>query len=240
MSATTGLPARATSRRARRAPRSRPSRRRGRRRRRRRRARVERRERVALDQSSPSRQGRRPQRCAARPRTSRVALERHHVPSDDPRAGGEPDRRVAAGAAELEHLAPGLRRDEREQEPPGGRRDLPRAQLGRKLRFALRRVLLLEPAQNTHDLVVEHTGDCRGRIYPARAPRSGQLEPHPAVLDPHAVRAHGDVGGQRLRLARPDIELASRGGGRRRCTSPRRSRPRPAGPSSCEQRSSIA
>ena len=128
-----GLPAPAARARARRAPRSPPSRRRGRRRSSRRP-----RARRAASNASPS--------TRLRPLVEAglgdvappgraplgVALDRQHVPAEDAHAGGEPDRRVAARAAELEHLAPGLRRHEGEQEPPGRRRDLPRAPLGRE------------------------------------------------------------------------------------------------------------
>ena len=69
----------------------------------------------------------------------RVVLEREHAAAEDPRAGGEPDRRVPARAADLEHLARVLRRDEREQEPPGRRRDRPRALLARRPRARARR-----------------------------------------------------------------------------------------------------
>ena len=58
---------------------------------------------------------------------ARILLEREDAPAEVPDSGAEPDRRVAARPADLEHLARGLRRDEREEEPAGRGRDGPRA-----------------------------------------------------------------------------------------------------------------
>ena len=105
--------------------RSRPSRRRGSRRRRRPRSRAgsrTRHPRPALPTRSSLLPPRRSRRRALDLR--RVVLEREDVTAEVPDAGGEPDRRVAARAADLEHLAVGLRRDEREEEAAGGRLDL--------------------------------------------------------------------------------------------------------------------
>src|SRR5205085_379588 len=67
----------------------------------------------------------------------------------------EPDRRVAARAADLEHLAVGLRRDEREEEPAGRGLDRPRAQLARDAFRPLARVLGLEARQHLPHAIVE-------------------------------------------------------------------------------------
>ena len=111
-------PARACRARRRRAARRAPSRRRGRPRRRRRRSgAASRRHRRAelgpvgqaglLDVGAPGLDLR------------RVALQREHPPAQVAHARGEPDRRVAPRAAELEHLTVGLRGHEREQELAG-------------------------------------------------------------------------------------------------------------------------
>src|SRR6185369_1573730 len=62
----------------------------------------------------------------------RIVLEREDAPAEVPDPRREPDRGVAARAAELEHLAVGLRRDAREEEAAGRRLDLARALLGRE------------------------------------------------------------------------------------------------------------
>lgn len=62
-------------------------------------------------------------------------------------AGSEPDGRVAAPGADLEHLAVGLRSDEREEEPSRRRRD---RHAGRP------RLLPFEPLEHAADAVVEH------------------------------------------------------------------------------------
>src|SRR5262245_53235913 len=85
-----------------------------------------------------------------------IALEREHPPSEMPNTRAEPDRRVPARAADLEHLAVPLRRHEREQELSRRARHLPRAQLARDAFLTLPRVLLLQPSENGSDLLVEH------------------------------------------------------------------------------------
>jgi hypothetical protein len=71
-------------------------------------------------------------------------------------ARGEPDRGVAARAAELEHLTVGLRRDEREQEAARRRLDLTRALLGRKATLSLGGILLFEAFEHRAYPVVKH------------------------------------------------------------------------------------
>ena len=103
---------------------------------------------VALDELGPVAEPGlgdvRPPRLALR----RVVLERDDAPAENPRGSGEPDRRVAAGAADLEHLAGVLRRDEREQEPASRRRDRARAHRRRQAELALGRVLRLEAVED--------------------------------------------------------------------------------------------
>ena len=86
----------------------------------------------------------------------RVVLEREDAPAEVADPGREPDRGVAARAAELEHLAVGLRRDEREEEAAGRRLDLARALLGREAALPLGGVLTLEAFEHGADAVVEH------------------------------------------------------------------------------------
>ncbi len=85
-----------------------------------------------------------------------VVLEGDDSTPEETYAGGEPDRRVAAGAADLEHLARGLRRDERMEELPRRRRDLPRALRGRQAALALLGVLRLEPREHGAHPFVQH------------------------------------------------------------------------------------
>src|SRR5581483_7204232 len=67
-----------------------------------------------------------------------------------------PDRRVPARAADLQDLAAGLRRDEREQELPGRRRDCPRAPLLREPAGALIRILRGQAGEHGAYAIVEH------------------------------------------------------------------------------------
>ena len=84
-------------------------------------------ERIALDQLRPLVEPRvgdvRPPGLAL----DGIVLEREQSSSEKPRPRGEPDRRVAARAADLEHLDTGLRGSECEEEAAGRRRDLARA-----------------------------------------------------------------------------------------------------------------
>jgi hypothetical protein len=75
-------------------------------------------------------------------------LERDEPAAENPSPRGEPDRRVAAGTADLEHLDSRLRRRECEEEASRARGDLPRPLLGRDARIALRPVFLFEPSEN--------------------------------------------------------------------------------------------
>src|SRR5690349_17633348 len=88
-----------------------------------------------------------------------VVLEGEDTPAQvaDPR--GEPDRGVTARAAELEHLAVGLRRDEREEEAACRRLDLTRALLGRQTALPLGCVLQLEAFEDGAYAVVEHRSE---------------------------------------------------------------------------------
>ena len=85
-----------------------------------------------------------------------IVLEREHAAAEIADAGGEPDRRVAARAADLEHLAVRLRRDQREEELPGRRRDLARAQLAARQASSRSRRPPLQAREHGADPVVEH------------------------------------------------------------------------------------
>src|SRR5262249_8119449 len=87
---------------------------------------------------------------------ARVVLEREDAAAEVPHARGEPDRRVAARAADFEHLAVGLRRGQRVEELPGRRRDLACPELARDVLLALAAVVLLEAREHGTDTVVEH------------------------------------------------------------------------------------
>ena len=125
-------PARASRARGGTTPRSRPSRRRGRRRRTRRRSAGSSSNASPSSSSAHSLDARLLDVALPRLHLGRVVLEREDAPAQIADACGEPDRGVAARAAELEHLAVGLRRDEREEEAAGRRLDLPRALLRRE------------------------------------------------------------------------------------------------------------
>src|SRR5436190_505743 len=94
----------------------------------------------------------------------RVVLEREDPPTEVADAGGEPDRGIAARAADLEHLAVGLRRDEREEELAGGARDLACALLARDALLALAGVLLFEAREHGADAFVEHGRERTGPL----------------------------------------------------------------------------
>src|SRR3954469_9280737 len=111
---------------------------------------------VALGELRPFLEARVSDVAAPRVDLRRVVLERQDAPAEMADFGGEPDRRIAAGAADLEHLAVGLRRDEREEEAAGRRLDLARALLGREAAFALGGVLPLEAFEHGAYAVVEH------------------------------------------------------------------------------------
>jgi hypothetical protein len=85
-------------------------------------------------------------------------LERHDGAAEDPRGRREPDRRVAARPADLQHLAGRLRRHDGEQEAAGGRRHLPRPLLAGDAAGPLVGVLPLKALQDGTDLTVEHDG----------------------------------------------------------------------------------
>ena len=76
----------------------------------------ERLERVALEEVDPVVEAGIPDVGAPRGDLLRVVLERQDVSAEMPHAGAEPDRRVPARGADLEHLTVGLRRGEREEE----------------------------------------------------------------------------------------------------------------------------
>ena len=84
-------------------------------------------------------------------------LERQDATAEMADSRSEPDRRVAARAADLEHLAIRLRRDEREEEATGRRRDLARTLLRRQATLSLGVVLPLEAFEHGADAVVEHS-----------------------------------------------------------------------------------
>src|SRR5262249_12496419 len=86
----------------------------------------------------------------------RVVLERHDAAAEVADAGAEPERGIAARAANLQYVAARIVRDEPEQEAACGRRDRPGPHLARKALCALEPVLLLEAAHDGEDTIVEH------------------------------------------------------------------------------------
>src|SRR5262245_24837443 len=101
-------------------------------------------ERVALDELGPVVPPRRGDVSAPRLTLGRIGLERGNPAAEiaDPR--GQPDGRVAARAADLEHPAAGRRRDEGEEESTRRGLDRARAELPRDTLVALAAILLLE------------------------------------------------------------------------------------------------
>src|SRR5256714_8844784 len=84
-----------------------------------------------------------------------VVLDGEDPSAEVAHACGEPDRRVAARAADLQHLAVGLRCDEGEQEPSGRGLDRTGAFGGGETRGALGGVLLLETRQHSANALIQ-------------------------------------------------------------------------------------
>jgi len=88
--------------------------------------RLQRRERIALDQLGPVVEPGLRDIRAPRSALRWILLERGEPSAEYAGSRCKLDRRVSTGPADLEHLAPRLRRGQREQEPPGRGRYLPR------------------------------------------------------------------------------------------------------------------
>src|SRR6266576_5845660 len=84
-----------------------------------------------------------------------VALDGEDPSAEVADARGEPDRRVAAGAADLQHLAVGLRCDEGEQESSGGGLDRTGELGGGETGSALGGVLRLELRQHSANALIQ-------------------------------------------------------------------------------------
>src|SRR5439155_8569941 len=98
-----------------------------------------------------------------------VVLEREDAAAEVADPGREPDRRVAARAADLEDFAVGLRRDEREQELAGRAGDLAGPLLTGDALLALAHVLFLEAREHGADAIVEHGAEPTGPLKCSRA-----------------------------------------------------------------------
>ena len=85
-----------------------------------------------------------------------IVLERQDAAAEVAHPGREPNRRIPARSADLEHLAVRLRCHEGEQSLPRGSRNLPRALRRREAALALLGVLPLEPGEDGSNPVVEH------------------------------------------------------------------------------------
>ena len=144
-----------------------------------------------------------------------IVLERRQPTSEHARAGREPDRRVAARAADLEHLDARLAGGECEQEAAGRRLDLARPLRRRKPGRALRGVLRLESSENAEHALVDHASGTSHHDHPVLADgdrirrdrrERGQRHRDPALeIEPRAVpRADDDA-----RLGLP-VALAER------------------------------
>src|SRR5262249_55577802 len=134
-------------------------------------------------------------------------------------ARSEPDRGVAPRPAELEHLAVGLRRDEREEEAAGSRLDLARPELGREAALPLVGVLALEALEHGADAIVEHWAGnyrckrARRADHRDRADAGGRLLlPHRRL--PPSRLAVGRQERDAARRADPGVPLAVRQGDR--------------------------
>src|SRR5213076_1824365 len=98
----------------------------------------------------------------------RVVLERCQVAAEVANAGGEPDARVAARGADLQHLAVPLRCDQREQELPRRARNRARALGRREAALPLLGILALEPIQHSADAIVQHQRTVRTAVSMSR------------------------------------------------------------------------
>src|SRR5262249_32211049 len=116
-------------------------------------------ERVAFEELGPFAQPGLFDVRAPRLRLPRVVLERKDAAAEVTDAGGEPERRVAARAADLEHPAVGLRRDEGEEEAAGRRLDLTGTELPRDPLLPLGGVLTFEALHDGENPVVQHALD---------------------------------------------------------------------------------
>src|SRR5205085_10714595 len=94
-----------------------------------------------------------------------------------------------------EHLAVGLRSDEREEELPGRAGDLAGALLSRHALFALPRVLLLEAREHGANAVVEHARTLR------------QVDLDEPLVHAHGERLDRQHCRQRQRPARADVDV---------------------------------
>ena len=118
--------------------------------------RAERFERIALDQVGPLVEAGVRDVRAPGLAFRRVVLERRQPTSQHAGSSGEPDRRVAARGADLQHLDSRLARSDCEEKAAGRRRDLPRPLHGRQPRLTLGRILGFEPREHTENAIVDH------------------------------------------------------------------------------------
>src|SRR5207245_2420153 len=145
----------------------------------------------------------------------RIALEREHAAAEVAHAGGEPDRRVPAAGADLEHLAVGLGRDQGEEELPRRSFD------GNGWRSNL---LGLEPREHRADAVVQH--QVTSTLIIPSSTRTGKVS-----TGWYAGRVSGRP--ERMSKFAPCLgQMTTPDSGSKS--------PSQSGPSSCEQRSSIA
>src|SRR5215831_10790669 len=98
-----------------------------------------------------------------------VMLDRDDAPRLDTCPRREPDRRVAARAAKLEHVDARLGGCQREQEATRRRLHLPRAPFRGQPRLALGPILSLEAGQDGQDALVEHYPGTSTTSMPSRS-----------------------------------------------------------------------
>src|SRR5881409_2064500 len=118
-------------------------------------------------------------------------------------ACGEPDRRVAARGADLEHLAIHLRHDQCEEELPGRTRYRPGAFRGRQAPLTLVGVLSLQTLEHCANSIVEHDLTLERRLDLPLHLRADEA-PCEMVVDDTA-RLHGRVDGRRADEAEPGM-----------------------------------
>ena len=165
----------------------------------------------------------------------RVCLERGDVAAVSADGGPEPDRRVAAGAADLEHLAAGPAGAEGVEERPARRLDLERALLDREVGVRLARPVSSSSRRRTartRSSSISPSAPARRRhgrssgemvVHDAACLHGGVHRRRPNEAEARLAQALGERG--RLGASAPASPRGAAGRGAPRARGPRRARP---------------